>query len=77
MTSRGPTPKITARAGLSDQFPENTLPAFRQALDHGADRLEMDVHWTLDRQLVLHHFYQLGKTDNGVGLTFRQDRVRP
>ena len=35
--------------------PENTLPAFRYALDHGADVLELDLAVTKDNQLVVSH----------------------
>jgi glycerophosphoryl diester phosphodiesterase len=34
---------------------ENTLPAFDRALEAGCDGLELDIHITADRQLVIHH----------------------
>ncbi|MFX1571115.1 MAG: glycerophosphodiester phosphodiesterase [Promethearchaeota archaeon] len=34
----------------------------------GADGVEFDVHLTLDDELIVHHFYNLGTTDNGKGL---------
>lgn len=30
--------------------------------------MELDVHLSLDGELVVHHFYNLGTTDNGQGL---------
>jgi glycerophosphoryl diester phosphodiesterase len=35
--------------------PENTLKAFRFALDHGADGIEIDVHLSCDKWLVIFH----------------------
>src|SRR5579884_3228886 len=66
-------PRIIAHRGYSERFPENTLLAFREALAHGADCLEMDVHVTADGKLMLHHYYKLGETDDGDGLIFLHD----
>ncbi len=41
-------PMIMAHRGASAHAPENTLPAFRMAMDLGADGLELDVHLTRD-----------------------------
>lgn len=50
-----PTVHIAHRGGGGDH-PENTLRAFRAASRLGhVDVLELDVRWTLDRQVVLHH----------------------
>ncbi len=43
-------------AGLS---PENTLSAFKRALDLKVDAVELDVLLTSDRKLVVHHDYRL------------------
>lgn len=61
-------PLVVARTGDVENAPENTLPAFENAILRGADGLEFDVHLTLDGELVVHHFYNLGTTDNGEGL---------
>jgi glycerophosphoryl diester phosphodiesterase len=47
--------RVYAHRGASLEFPENTLPAFRRALELGADALETDVHVTADGVLVLSH----------------------
>ena len=39
---------------LSAGIPENTMPAFRRALEHGFG-VELDVHLTADQQLVVIH----------------------
>ena len=51
------TPEIIAHRGASYLAPENTLVAFRKAMEIGADGVEMDVQQTLDGGLVIHHDY--------------------
>ena len=44
-----------AHRGLwNDEFPENSLPAFQNAVEHGFG-MEMDVHLTSDGELVVFH----------------------
>jgi glycerophosphoryl diester phosphodiesterase len=59
---------VIARRGDSENAPENTLPAFESAISKGADGIELDVHFSADKKLVVHHFYNLGSTDNGRGI---------
>jgi glycerophosphoryl diester phosphodiesterase len=47
--------RLYAHRGASAERPENTMPAFRRALELGADALEMDVHLTRDGHLVVAH----------------------
>jgi glycerophosphoryl diester phosphodiesterase len=47
--------RVYAHRGASLECPENTLPAFRRALQLGADALETDAHVTSDGVLVLSH----------------------
>ena len=51
------TPEIIAHRGASYLAPENTLTAFRKAVEIGADGVEMDVQQTVDAGLVIHHDY--------------------
>lgn len=46
---------LFAHRGARVERPENTLIAFRHALDLGADALELDVHSTRDGVVVVHH----------------------
>ncbi|MDP9352330.1 MAG: hypothetical protein M3P51_12410 [Chloroflexota bacterium] len=68
-----PVAKVTARAGFGGAYPENTQLAFRRALEAGADRIELDVHRSTDGRLVVHHYYNLGHTNDGEGLVFERD----
>jgi glycerophosphoryl diester phosphodiesterase len=40
---------------LEQRVPENTIPAFKKAIECGADYGEMDVQETLDGQIVVNH----------------------
>lgn len=46
---------VIAHRGASGHAPENTLAAFRLALEMGARAIEFDVHQTLDRELLVAH----------------------
>lgn len=59
--------KIIAHRGNTANQPENTLSAFRAALDAGANAIELDVHLSKDGELIVHHDYYLGNPDNGEG----------
>lgn len=48
-------PEAIAHRGLHRVVPENTLEAFRLALEAGADAVELDVHATADGVVVVHH----------------------
>jgi glycerophosphoryl diester phosphodiesterase len=62
-----PTPLFIAHRGLSARFPENTLAAFKGAVDAGAHMIELDVNLTKDRQLVVIHDDTVDRTTNGSG----------
>ena len=59
--------KIIAHRGANRKAPQNTLPAFRQAIEDGADGFETDVHLTKDGVPVICHNYTIDKTSDGAG----------
>ena len=59
--------KIWAHRGASGYAPENTLEAFRMAIEMGADGVELDVQFTKDRQLVVIHDETIDRVSNGHG----------
>ncbi len=65
------TPWLFAHRGASAEHPENTLPAFRRALELGADVLELDVHMTADGTIVVSHD-PTGKRMAGVNKAIRR-----
>ncbi len=61
-------PLLFAHRGGSALAPENTLEAFRSAVDvWGADVLEMDVRRTRDGELVVLHDETVDRTTDGTG----------
>jgi glycerophosphoryl diester phosphodiesterase len=61
-----------AHRGASALYPENTLLAFRRAIEQGVDALEVDVHLTRDDELVVIHDPALERTTNGHGRIYEQ-----
>jgi glycerophosphoryl diester phosphodiesterase len=53
-------PLVIAHRGASAYEPENSLAAFRAALNMGADAVELDVHTTAEGEPVVHHDPDLG-----------------
>jgi glycerophosphoryl diester phosphodiesterase len=60
-------PLNIAHQGGEDEFPSNTMYAFRSALKAGADMLELDIGVTKDDQVVVMHDTTLDRTTNGSG----------
>ena len=60
-------PLVIAHRGDVINAPENTLSAFRMALDAGGDGIELDVRLTSDEKLVVFHDRRLNRTSNGIG----------
>ena len=56
-----------AHRGASAYEPENTLRAFRRAIELGADMSELDLHLSKDGELVVIHDYMVDSTTNGHG----------
>lgn len=48
-------PLIIGHRGARAFSPENTIPSFKKAFDLGCDMVEVDVHLTKDRELVITH----------------------
>ena len=58
---------VISHRGEHLHHPENTLPAFRAAIEAGADFIEVDVRTTADGKLVLMHDETLDRCTNGHG----------
>ncbi len=69
---------VVAHRGASTRAPENTMEAFRLALEDRADAIELDVHLTADEQLAVIHDDSLDRTTDGTGAvaTRRMDEIR-
>jgi glycerophosphoryl diester phosphodiesterase len=60
-------PGVIAHRGVAAEAPENTLPAIAKAIELGCAMAEVDVRYTSDGQLVLHHDETLDRTTDGTG----------
>jgi glycerophosphoryl diester phosphodiesterase len=67
-----------AHQGGAKEAPSSTLYAIKQALEHGATGIELDVHATSDGQLVVCHDPTLDRTTNATGdiADLRLDEIR-
>ncbi len=61
------TTKILAHRGANRRAPQNTIPAFKAAIEHGADGVEFDVQMSSDGVLVICHNFTVDETSNGKG----------
>jgi glycerophosphoryl diester phosphodiesterase len=73
-----PRPLNIAHQGGEDEFPSNTMFAFREAMKAGADMLELDIGVTKDNKVIVMHDTTVDRTTNGTGTvaskTLRQIR---
>lgn len=60
--------KNFAHRGFSGKYPENTMLAFKKAIEAGADGIELDVQLTKDGELVIIHDETIDRTTDGRGL---------
>lgn len=71
-----PRPRVWGHRGAMDFAPQNTLPAFRLAIEQGADGVELDVQLTKDGVLVVFHDARVDALTDGRGaladLTYAQ-----
>lgn len=65
--AEGSPTRVIAHRGFSANAPENTLAAIRQAIDVGADMVEIDVTVSADGHVVVIHDDTLERTTDGHG----------
>jgi len=70
--------KVLGHRGGAGIEPENTMRAFKRAMDLGVDFIELDVRMSRDKKLVVIHDDKVDRTTNGNGyvrdLTFEEIR---
>lgn len=59
--------QLVAHRGGSHLAPQNTLAAFRNALNFPIDAIELDVHMSRDGHAIVFHDYTVEKLTNGAG----------
>lgn len=63
-SSKREVPMVCGHRGASGHAPENTMAAFREALEAGANWIEFDVQLSADGQLIILHDDTLNRTTN-------------
>ena len=58
---------VASHRGDWRNYPENSLPALRSAIDRGVDIVEIDLKMTSDSVLVLMHDARIDRTTTGRG----------
>ncbi|NJF25943.1 glycerophosphodiester phosphodiesterase family protein [Thermococcus sp. Bubb.Bath] len=58
---------VLGHRGYSAKYPENTLLAFRKAIEAGADGVELDVWLTKDGEVVVIHDDSVDRVSSGTG----------
>lgn len=58
---------VYGHRGAPAEFPENTLPGFRRALELGVEGIELDVHLSKDGVPVIIHDETVDRTTNAKG----------
>ncbi|MBX3038059.1 MAG: hypothetical protein KF758_14200 [Anaerolineales bacterium] len=78
MLQHFPSPIILAHRGDLAHAPENTLPSFSQAIQKGADGVELDAKLTADGHVIVFHDMTIDRTTNGKGkvASFTLDEFR-
>lgn len=67
MLEHFPRPIILAHRGDLTYAPENTLPSFQQAIQKGADGVELDAKLTADGHVIVIHDSTVDRTTDGKG----------
>ena len=62
-----PRPLLIGHRGASAHAPENTLAAFKLAMEQGADGIELDVKRCASGEVVVMHDATVDRTTNGKG----------
>ncbi len=56
-----------AHRGFSGEYPENTMIAFKKAIEVGCEGIELDVHFSKDGELIIIHDESIDRTSNRKG----------
>jgi len=59
--------KIYGHRGSKGNYPENSMLAFKKAIEAGVAGMELDIHLTKDNEIVVFHDSTLDRTSTGTG----------
>jgi len=60
-------PRLLAHRGMPEEYPENTLISFRNAVELGVDVIETDTHLTKDNEFIISHDAEISRVSDGQG----------
>src|ERR1700722_107742 len=79
LCAQNPVVVAISHRGEHLHHPENTIPAFEEAIRNGADFIEVDVRTSSDGKLILSHDGTVNRCTNGQGevanMTFEELRA--
>ncbi len=58
---------VIGHRGAMGHAPENTMASFKKGLELGSDLIELDIHLSKDKELVVIHDADVSRTTNGHG----------
>ena len=61
-------PRLLAHRGMPQEYPENTMISFKNAVEFGIDVIETDTHLTKDNQFIICHDAEISRISDGTGL---------
>ena len=67
---------IIAHRGASNLAPENTIKAFKMAIDLGADYIEFDVRQSADKEIIISHDNFILRTAHRIGWINRMQKEK-
>ena len=67
---------LEAHRGVSSEYPENTMSAFRAAYELGYGMIELDTKFTADQKCVILHDRTLNRTGRGPGASVLSEEIR-
>ena len=59
--------KIFGHRGYKGKYPENTILSFKKAIELEIDGIELDVHLSKDKELIVIHDETVNRTTDGTG----------
>ncbi len=65
--------KLQAHRGVSSEYPENTMAAFRASVEQGYDLIEFDPKYTSDGEIVILHDHTLNRTARKGGEALKEE----
>lgn len=67
ITEKKSKPMVIGHRGMKKSAPENTMAAFKAAMEQGAEAIELDIHKARTGEIVVIHDADVARTTDGTG----------